>query len=200
MANDSFIPRAPRELVMKTLEQAFRKAAEQDYAYKLTHTEEDLRAATYRYIRQDMDPFPDWRFFLSFETRWLASDGSKSLKKPDIACLKTNEDDVWKQSLEIAVEMKNWPSDQQILDDIHALQALQDGATKFNPTGTKKIHIVFMAILRQSSDKPEAVAAWVRKEIPNLENLRLLLHRHQDIYQGPWDREKNDDPWLRLLR
>ncbi len=160
----------------------------EDYADKFTENEEDLRACIYHHIRTALDHDERWRVFLSYSTRHPLKDPAKAvMRKPDLVFFRgeTVHSNV---SLEILVELKNWPSREQIESD---LTKLKEVAARFH----EKPVMVFFGIGRGFT---EQVKAELRQKFPKSDGFRIRLYDHDAIYRGPW--EDGTDPYRKKLR
>lgn len=184
-----------RQFVLNTLESSFLKTARIDYGYKYTHTEEDIRASIYRYIRETLDMDYTWRLFLSYSTKLDSSGRGKP--RPDMVFFRGDEN-LQNQKAEIFVEIKNWPTKDQIERDIKKLFAIKKIYVDDNPD------IVFLAIIGPTSSFPsddtKEIKLYFEETFKDKGLVHIFLQKHSDIYKGPWNYDKNNDPWLEKLR
>ncbi|NIA29996.1 MAG: hypothetical protein GWP06_08815 [Actinobacteria bacterium] len=181
-----------REVVLGILKESFLKTMRIDYAYKYTHNEEDIRASMYRYIRETIDMDYTWRVFLSYPTK--LDDSGNVRPKPDMIFLRGDEG-FKNQKIEIFLEIKNWPTIEQIDIDIKKLIFLKNKFSEDNPS------IVFCGMLGKgfSSEGLRKVIDDIGKKYHNEDKLHVHLEKHNELYDGPWDYKKNTDPWREKL-
>jgi len=179
--------------VLEILKASFQKVAHFDYAKKFTENEEDIRASIYRYVRNVLDVDLNWRVFLSYSTKEDAS--STNLHKPDMVFVRS-ENDYQIVKVEIFVEMKNWPSLEEIENDVRRLIELRKGFENDNPI------LVFLGILGTSfkSENVQDVERKIKTKFKNPEYLHVWLKKHNDIYEDPWYENEHTDPWRKKLR
>lgn len=177
-----------RAYVLNMLSEAFVIMCH-DYAFKYTDTEEDLRAIVYRFMRGKLDVDPSWRIFLSYKT-YLTPKGRAV--KPDLTFTRSKSKD-GPVSVEIFVEMKNWPSVKGVQTDINKLIDLRDAFHSDAPD------IIFIAILKKKC-KLEDFKKKLKLPINSVDHPYILIDGHDDLYKGPWDYKKNTDPWRTKLR
>lgn len=181
-----------RDRAVEILLQACEQAALADYADKFTENEEDLRACIYHHVRAALDHDKRWRVFLSYSTRHPLKESVPAalrtvMRKPDLVFLR-GETVHTNVSLEILVELKNWPSREQIESDLNKLKEL---AGRFH----ERPVMVFFGIGRSFTDK---LKTELRQKFPEGDGFRILLYDHDAIYRGPW--EHGTDPYRKKLR
>lgn len=182
--------------VLEILKASFQKVAHFDYAKKFTENEEDIRASIYRYVRNVLDVLDvdlNWRVFLSYSTKEDAS--STNLRKPDMVFVRS-ENDYQIVKVEIFVEMKNWPTLEEIEKDVDRLISLRKRFENDNPI------LVFLGILDTNfkSENVQDVERKIKTKFKNLEYLHVWLKKHDDLYKGPWYEDEHTDPWRKKLR
>jgi len=177
-----------REAAIAILKAACDAAALKDYASKYTDNEEDLRACIYHHVRNSLDADDCWRVFLSFSTLRAGTD--TSMCKPDLVFLRGQP--VHKDlSLEILVELKNWPTLEEIRHDLKKLIELRARFPKKN-----RPDLVFFGIGRGL----QALEPAVRANLSEQDGIYLWLYDHDQIYKGPWEEDPCPDPYRRKLR
>jgi len=189
-----------REFVLRILELAFLKTAKIDYAFKYTHSEEELRACVYRYLRDVLDLDERWRAFLSFSVKQDEETDKKH--KPDIIILK-GEPVHENLSVEIIVEMKNWPDYKHAKHDVGKLLEYRERFKKQND----KPELIFMAIVGEKfyEDEDKKIKDIIFEGRKKYSDVHIWLQYHNSIFCGPWNSEKNGnhkhpDPYLEKLR
>lgn len=180
--NSSTASPISRESALAILKTACDAAAHEDYAHKYTDNEEDLRACIYHHVRDALDTDECWRVFLSYSTRRNSTD--MSIRKPDLVFLRgqpvhTNP------SLEILVELKNWPTIDQIIHDLNKLIELRARFPKECPD------LVFFGIGRCLEGLKEPILA----SLSERHGIHIFLYPHDGLYQGPWP-----DPYRQKLK
>jgi hypothetical protein len=180
-----------RHSAIAILKAACDATARRDYAHKFTDNEEDLRACIHRHAREKLDADPHWRVFLSFSTPDVGTD-HKQLK-PDLAFLRSEP--LHKNvSLEILVELKNWPKLDQIRSDLQKLIRLRRHFPDDQPD------LVFFGILRFRGRSRQELEKTIMKGIHKPNWIHVWLHDHDSLYNGPWDSVKRTDPYREKLR
>lgn len=176
-----------RAAALAILKAACNATAHHDYAHKFTENEEDLRACIYHRVRSALDNDECWRVFLSYSTLHAGPD--IAWRKPDLVFLRgqpvhTNV------SLEILLELKNWPTLDQIRHDLHKLVQLRARFPKDKP------HLVFFGIGRGLEQLKPSIDA----EFEGESDIDVLLYDHDPIYKGPWLADERTDPYRKKLR
>lgn len=196
-----------RKQVGNLLRQAFHHVSTYDYGFKYVDNEEDIRAAFYYRIRQLLDFEPHWRVFLSFPL--IAGD---EYHKPDLCFLLSKSLSFKKEeiTIEILVELKNWPSRKEIIADLKKLSLYsQLCAERSQP----QPELYFVAILghnmhrhfpqeqKQEEQLIEWTTEWIKCEANKLSiaGINILLRYHDFIYRGPWHKVYGD-PWRAIAR
>ena len=179
--------------VLEVLKSLFSKVAHFDYAEKFTENEEDIRASIYRYIRNILDTDTTWRVFLSYSTKEGVM--NPTLYKPDMVFFR-NETNYQKVKVEIFVEIKNWPTIDEIQQDVNKLVTLKGHFLEDDP------ELVFLAILGTNfkEENTEDVELGIQNKFLNETKLHFCLEKHNDLYRGPWNKNKRTDPWREKLR
>ncbi len=182
-----------RATVLEILKASFHQFAHFDYAEKFTDNEEDERASIYRYVRNTLDMDTSWRMFLSYTTK--GNTENPTLYKPDMVFLHS-EDNHKTEKVELFVEIKNWPEEEAIINDIGKLLKLKEHFSKYDPD------IIFLAILGHNfTDKSiDNIKSEIRKKIQTETSVHLCFEKHDGLFKGPWINERNTDPWRVTLR
>ena len=180
-------PYLDRKFVLQILHDAFDRCANYDYAWGYILHEADLRASVYGYTRAILDMSPDWRVFC---------DISCSEIKPDLIFFRSSDGHDENETVEILVEIKHWPTERQIRNDIKKLIKLKKKFERQRLPPT----LVFIAILGNKIDKigdgkPDELERKFRKN-----DVKIWFRRHRDLYCGPWNKSENSDPWHHYLK
>jgi len=180
-----------RSAVIDLLRMAFERAAKHDYALGYIINEEDVRASVYRYVRNDLERSPLWRIFTSATASSMA-DGEDRSFKPDLALFYSNDPQHSSVALEILVEVKHWPREEQIRRDINKLVALAKSHPNHPDT-------VFFAIVGSGGARLQ------KKLGEEFKQTRICLESHlrddgTELYTCPWNPETRLNPWQKCLR
>lgn len=192
-SSTSTASRSHRDLALAVLKAACHATAKLDYAHKFTDNEEDLRACIYHHVRNALDADHRWRVFLSFSTLHAGPD--TAWRKPDLVFLR-GEPVHTNVSLEILVELKNWPSLDQMQYDLNKLIQLR---TRFSNDQPDLVFFGIVGTPFRGHDLQE-VEASARAGITEQHGVHVWLYDHDSSYQRPWDHTKQTDPYRQKLR
>ena len=187
-------PNFTRAVVLEVLRAAFLKTTRHDYAHKYIENEEDVRACVFRYVRESLDLDPRWRVFLSYST--YDNNQDQNLYKPDMIFLR-GEQQHEAISLELLVEVKNWPTYTAVQHDLTKLLQLR---RRF---GQDQPEVVFFAVVGRSFAPPAQLAevtSRLQAAVSPHEGVHIWLEHHDLIYKGPWDAVNKTDPYREKLR
>jgi len=184
-----------RTEIKNLVSDSFKKMFENDYCFKFTENEEDERAATYRYMRNDLEAkgIVNIRVFLSYT---FSRDGKTF--KPDILICSHSGDkkNVKNINAEALVEMKNWPNKDEIKRDLDKLINYRKRLELDNPL------LFFCGILDKDIKKNQI--EHYKNELaalkPEYSHIEIILFTHSGSYVGPWNSKKKTDPWREKFR
>jgi len=182
-----------RQDVVKIIHDAINKTADFEYKNGFCINEEDIRANIYCHVREKLKALKadnSWRVFLNLTAKTSNQHGAEAYK-PDMSFLTLVGNDA---RVEIFVEIKHWPSEQQIKKDIHKLFELRKAFRKDDPW------LIFSAIMGTDIDKSR-ISELERKMkalVDESSHLDVFLKPH--IYSGHWNEKTQWDPWRQRLR
>lgn len=189
-----------RATVLNLVRAAFLQAATIDYRDGHVHCEEDMRACVYRYVRNGLELFPEWRIFVNLS----AFSGKGGFSKPDMSLFRWpgyhGADSSGEPQLEIAVEIKHWPNRAQVEQDVEKLMSLHDSFDEA-PNG------LFIAVVGTGWDRGSV--AEVMEHLSTHPGVSVMLKptypdgpdvQESYLYRGPWREDCRLDPWRARLR
>jgi len=191
-------PDFDRATVLQILESAFYRAAEVDYRDAHIHNEEDIRSATYRYIRNALDLAPNWKVLVN-PTAFGSCTEAPERFKPDLVIFH------WPPGhphpkVEVFLEIKHWPSRELVEHDLSKLQRLKTYFPDDDPA------VAFFAIVGHGFDR--ASADLLRADMVMNFKAHVWLVPHwskewgegESLYKGPFWDAAGCDPWRARLR
>lgn len=187
-----------RKEVDGLLRQAFHHVLTYEYGFKYVDNEEDIRAAFYYRVRQLVDFDPHWRVYLSLPLKI----GGK-FEKPDLCFLRSKSLSFKREeiTIELLVELKNWPSRKEIIDDLEKLSRYSQWCVDRGQPDLYFAAILGNDILKHFSGKKEDLLAWIKSEASRLSLAEdnILVGYHSELYRGPWHKGYGD-PWRTVAR
>lgn len=179
-----------RQDVLKIIHDAFNKTVDYEYKNGFCINEEDIRANIYCHVREKIKDDKSWRVFLNLTAKTSNQHGAEAYK-PDLSFLTLDENDA---KVEIFVEIKHWPSEQQIKCDIDKLDELRKAFRKDDPW------LIFTAIMGTDIDtsRISELERKMKARVDKSSHLDVFLKPHN--YSGPWNEKTQFDPWRQRLR
>jgi hypothetical protein len=191
-------PDFDRSTVLQILESAFNRAAEVDYRDAHIHIEEDVRAATYRYIRNALDLAPNWKVLVN-PTAFGSAGESAEMFKPDLVFFH------WPPGypnprVEVFVEIKHWPNKESVEHDLKKLERLKSCFREDDPA------VAFFAILGNGFDRASAdllcdeMTARFKAHVWFVPHWSSEWGEGESLYKGPFWDAVGCDPWRARLK
>lgn len=195
-------PHFDRTIALRILQAAFYRAAHEDYVKGHVHNEEDIRASTYRHARAAFDLDDTWRLFTNLSAFSKPDNQRERIRehfRPDM-CLFHLPPRARYPRIEIFVEIKHWPTLDEITRDLTKLRNLSREYTPEHPA------IAFFAIVGSQFKKRKAkgveeLAAQMEKDYDA--HVWLVPHFGDDespLYKAHWNETQKLDPWRARLR
>jgi len=128
--------------------------------------------------------------FLNLTAKTSNQHGAEAYK-PDLSFLTLDENYA---KVEIFVEIKHWPSEEQIKTDIDKLRELRNAFRKDDPW------LIFAAIM--GTDIDISSISELEREMKDIvdESIHLDVFLKPHNYSGSWNEKTQWDPWRQRLR